>query len=262
MIAVPETAPNVATKAKVFVSYSRKDLAFADELETALKSRGFEPLIDRTEIYAFEEWWTRIEALISQADTVVFVLSPDAVASEVALREVAYAASLNKRFAPVVCRRVDDKAVPAALAKLNFIFFDEAGRFEESAERLSHALSTDISWIRQHTEFGEAARRWASANRPGGLMLCSPVLEQAERWIASRPMGAPAPTEETQSFVQRSRQAATQRRNLLTGSLAAGFVVWRSDLQALPIGSAALRSIRKGELNSSERWRKPVGLQQ
>jgi hypothetical protein len=91
------------SKAKVFISYSRKDMAFADRLEAALKARGFEPLIDRTDIYAFEEWWKRIEALIARADTVVFVLSPDAVASEVALREVAFAASLNKRFAPVMC---------------------------------------------------------------------------------------------------------------------------------------------------------------
>jgi len=28
-------------------------------------------LVDRTEIYAFEDWWKRIEALIGQADTVV-----------------------------------------------------------------------------------------------------------------------------------------------------------------------------------------------
>ena len=52
--------PDVAQqpKAKVFISYSRKDMAFADRLEAALKARGFEPLIDRKEIYAFEEWWT------------------------------------------------------------------------------------------------------------------------------------------------------------------------------------------------------------
>src|SRR6266851_6339953 len=163
-------------RAKVFISYSRKDLAFADRLEAALKERRFEPLIDRTEIYAFEEWWKRIEALIARADTIVFVLSPDSVASEVALKEVAFAASLNKRFAPIVCRRVDDKAVPEALARLNFVFFEDDARFEESADRLADALNTDISWIRQHTEFGEQARRWASAGRPGGLLLRSPAL--------------------------------------------------------------------------------------
>jgi hypothetical protein len=109
-------------KAKVFISYSRKDMVFVDRLEASLKGRGFEPLIDRTEIYAFEEWWKRIEGLIERADTVVFVLSPDSVASEVALKEVAFAQSLNKRFAPIVCRRVADEAVPEALARLNLYF--------------------------------------------------------------------------------------------------------------------------------------------
>src|ERR1700730_7887564 len=143
-------------RAKVFISYSRKDVAFADRLEAALKARGFEPRIDRTDIYAFEEWWKRVEVLITRADTIVFVLSPDAVRPEsVARKEVAFAASLNKRFAPIVFRPVDDKAVPEELAKLNFIFFDDATRFEQSADQLADALNTDIGWIRQHTDFGE-----------------------------------------------------------------------------------------------------------
>jgi hypothetical protein len=67
------------SRAKVFISYSRKDIEFADRLDAALKARGFEPLIDRHSIYALERWRKRIEALISQSDTVVFVLSPDDV---------------------------------------------------------------------------------------------------------------------------------------------------------------------------------------
>jgi len=163
------------SKAKVFISYSRKDMAFADRLETALEERGFEPLMDRTDIYAFEEWWKRIEALIVGADTVVFVLSPDAVASDVALREVSFAASL--------------------------------------------------SWIRQHTKFGEEARHWVLAKKASGLLLRSPALEEAEHWIASRPKDAPTPTEETQAFIRHSRQATSRRRNTLTGALAAGMLL-------------------------------------
>jgi hypothetical protein len=96
-----------------------------------------------------------------------FVISPDAVKpGTVALKEVDFAASLNKRFAPIVFRPVEDKSVPEALAKLNFIFFDDDARFEQSADQLIEALNTDITWIRQHTEFGEAARRWALAKGP------------------------------------------------------------------------------------------------
>ena len=222
---IAEAAREVEPKARIFISYSRKDMAFADRLEAALKARGFEPLIDRTEIYAFEDWWKRIEALIARADTVVFALSPDAVASDVALKEVAHAASLNKRFAPIVVRRVEDGAAPEALRRLNFIFFDDPARFEASADELAEALQTDIGWIRQHTEYGEGARRWSMSGRSDGLLLRPPVLEDAERWIASRPGGAPAPTEETQTFIAESRRGTTRRRNILTGSLAAGLLV-------------------------------------
>jgi TIR domain-containing protein len=134
-------------------------MAFADKLEAALRARGFEVLIDRQEIYAFEDWWTRIEALIGGADTVVFVISPEAVKSDVAPKEVAYAASLNKRFAPIVYRQVENSAVPEALRRLNFIFFDDPSQFEASADKLAEALQTDIVWIRDHTKFGESRPR-------------------------------------------------------------------------------------------------------
>lgn len=220
-----EDRGQAAAETKVFISYSRKNIAFAGRLEAALKAHGFEPLIDRTEIYAFEDWWKRIQALIAQAHTVIFVLSPDSVASEVCTKEIAYAASLNKRFAPIVVQRVDDKQVPEALARLNFIFFDDEARFNEGVERLCDALATDIDWIRKHTKYGEAARHWTAAGRPGGLLLRPPSLEEAEHWIASRPAGAPRPTEETQTFVTESRRGATRRRNILTGGLAAGLVL-------------------------------------
>jgi formylglycine-generating enzyme required for sulfatase activity len=228
-----ETAP----KAKVFISYSRKDMSFADRLHAALKARGFEPSIDRSEIYAFEEWWKRIEALIGQADTVVFVLSPDAVRPDtVALKEVAFAASLNKRFAPIVFRAVDNKSVPETLAKLNFIFFEDETQFEQSADKLADALQTDIGWIRQHTQYGEAERHWSAAGRQSGLLLHAPTLEVAEHWIVSRPRGAPEATTEITAFVAASRkeaQAAQSRRSraqaltytLLIGIIA-GLVGW------------------------------------
>ena len=59
-------------KTVAFLSYSRKDLAFADRLEPLLQAQGIEVLVDRSEIYAFEDWWTRIQALIVDADTVIF----------------------------------------------------------------------------------------------------------------------------------------------------------------------------------------------
>src|SRR5579859_42101 len=215
-------AQEAQLKARIFISYSRKDMAFADRLEAALKARSFAVLIDRQEIYVFEDWWKRIEALIGGADTVVFVLSPDSVRSDVALKEVTLAASLNKRFAPIVCRRVADSAVPEVLRRLNFIFFDDPTQFEVSAEKLAEGLQTDIGWIRRHTEFGEAARRWIEGGRASGLLLRPPVLDQAEAWMAFQPSGVPSPTGETKSFVAASRKAevaARRRSRILKAAL-------------------------------------------
>jgi formylglycine-generating enzyme required for sulfatase activity len=202
------------SKARVFISYSRKDMAFADRLEVALKARGFEPLIDRTGIYAFEDWWRRIETLIAQADTIIFVISPDAVTSDICLKEVEFAALLNKRFAPVVCKRVDDKLVPAPFRRFNYIFCDDDAQFDARINLLAEALETEIEWIRKHTEFGALARKWEIAGSPGprGLMLRSPTLDEAERWLASRPPHGPEPTPITRAFIVESRRAVKQQK--------------------------------------------------
>ena len=199
-------------KAKIFISYSRQDIAFADQLDAGLRARGFDPMIDRAEIYAFEDWWARIQSLIGGCDTVIFILSPQSTSSKICAREVEFAASLNKRFAPVVCEPVNGMNVPEALKRLNFIFFDDPAVFETNLDALVSALQTDIGWIRKHTQFGEAARHWVASGRAKGLLLRPPLLEEAEYWLKYRPETAPLPSTDTQSFVLESRTAETETK--------------------------------------------------
>jgi TIR domain len=205
-------AKSGSPRARVFISYSRADLAFADRLAAALKERGFEPSLDRADIYHLEDWWQRIQGLIAQADTVVFVLSPQPVASPICLNEVSFAESLHKRLAPIVWCRVSASTVPDTLRRLSTFFFDDEARFQQSVEELTQALTTDIEWIRKHTEFEQAARRWSAAGGPGpkGLLLRSPILEEAERWIGARPEGAPI---STKTIRMQGRPAVMDRIN-------------------------------------------------
>ena len=74
---------DASEKLKVFISYSRKDsVAFADELVFGLELVGFAPFLDRHDIAAGEDWEARLGGLIAQSDTVVFVVSPEAVTSK------------------------------------------------------------------------------------------------------------------------------------------------------------------------------------
>src|SRR5687767_13175729 len=91
------SGPAVSDKGKlrVFISYSRKDLKFADQLDAALNFWGFECVIDRHDISGGEAWKRRLGNLISEADTVIFVISPSSAGSEICNWEVEEAARLN-----------------------------------------------------------------------------------------------------------------------------------------------------------------------
>src|SRR5215510_16016228 len=114
---------------KVFVSYSRDDLEFADQLVAGLEACAFRPTIDREGISGGEDWRIRLGSLIREADTVVFVLSPASARSDVCGWEVEEAARLGKRILPVTCRPLDGVALPPQLQKRNYISFYPETKF-------------------------------------------------------------------------------------------------------------------------------------
>src|SRR5262249_38096604 len=99
-------------KLRVFISYSRDDLDSADQLDAGPDRRAFECLIDRHGMSGGEDWKRRLGILISEADTVVFVLSPTSARSEVCAWEVEEAARLGKRILPVNCRPLEGASPP------------------------------------------------------------------------------------------------------------------------------------------------------
>ncbi len=62
-------------KTRVFLSYSRMDKDFALLLREQLEQRGIEVFRDVDDTMVGKEWRKRLEQLITQADTIVFVLS-------------------------------------------------------------------------------------------------------------------------------------------------------------------------------------------
>jgi len=71
-----------APKTKVFISYSRKDIAFADRLVAALEARGIEVKIDRRDLPLLEEWQRELLGFIQRADAVVLIVSPNSIGSK------------------------------------------------------------------------------------------------------------------------------------------------------------------------------------
>src|SRR5208282_3045186 len=119
-------------KLKVFISYSRKDEWFAQDLVAGLEAAGFEALLDRHEFAPGEDWEMRLGRLLEAADTIVIVISPDSITSERCAWEVERTAALRKRLLPIVWRRVDESLIPTHLKQLNYIFFDRLEAFGAS----------------------------------------------------------------------------------------------------------------------------------
>jgi formylglycine-generating enzyme required for sulfatase activity len=211
-------------KLKVFISYARRDSSdFAEELVAGLELAGFAPFLDRHDIAAGEDWGARLSGLIQQADTVVFVVSPEAVKSERCAWEVGKAHSETKRVLPVIFKSVPDSDIPERLRRFQFIRFDAGLGITRPLAQLAVALRQDIDWIREHTRLSELAQRWDARSRPESLLLRADELVAAQSWADKRPATAPATTDLIRTLIATSRQAedayvvkasATQRHML------------------------------------------------
>jgi TPR repeat protein len=211
-------------KLRVFISYSRDDLDFADQLNAALEACGFECFIDRHGISGGEDWKRRLGNLISEADTVIFVLSPASARSDICAWEVEEAARLGKRILPVNCRPLKGADPPPRLRDLNYIFFYAdtqlpGSGFGTGLASLIAALSTDFDWLREHTRYLQRATEWNRGGRPANRLLSGDDIAEAKAWAARRPQSAPEPTALHLDFFRASEleaeaQSSAQRKQL------------------------------------------------
>ena len=206
------TVAGAGEKLKVFISYSRTDsAAFADELLAGLEVAGFAPFLDRQNIEPGEPWEARLGGLIAQSDTVVFVVSPQAIKSEHCRWEVDRTIQLSKRLVPVMFKKVPEHDIPEELSRLQFVPFDTEAGFTRPLLLLAEALRVDLDWIREHTRLAELAKRWDGRGRPESLLLRGDDLDATKAWMAARKAAAPEITDAQRAFVKASDQAETAR---------------------------------------------------
>jgi TPR repeat protein len=229
-------------KLRVFISYSRDDLDFADQLDAALNAYGFECIIDRHGISGGEDWKRRLGNLIREADTVVFVLSPASARSEICEWEVEEAARLRKRILPANWRPLEGASPPRRLRDLNYIFFHADPKapgsgFGTGLAKLVSALNTDLDWLREHTRYLQRATEWDRGGRPANRLLSGNDIADAKAWAVHRPKNAPEPTALHLDFIRASEEEAEARSS-----------AQRKQLEAM----AAAQADRETALNNAE----------
>ncbi|MGF1567717.1 MAG: toll/interleukin-1 receptor domain-containing protein [Nodosilinea sp.] len=197
----------------VFISYSRADQDFVKILNAALAHSQYDAWVDWEDIPLTADWWKEIQAGIEAANTFIFVISPDSLASKVCSQEIDYAATHHKRLMPIVRRDgFDRQTVPAVLGRHNWLFFRESDDFEAAFQALVTALDTDLDHVKFHTRLLVRSREWQAANRAEDYLLRGNDLESTETWLATATSKSPSPTALQREYVYRSRQAETARQ--------------------------------------------------
>lgn len=206
-----------ADKLKLFLSYSRRDMAAADALVLALEGEGFEVTIDRRDLPYGEEWQKELADFIRASDTVVWLVSPDSVKSKWCNWELGEVSRLNKRLVPVKIRNVVPEELPEALGKIHLLPVEGVYGSELHLAALVATLNTDRGWVKEATRIADRAREWIGRNRDGGLLLRGPALKNAETWSTRQPKAAPPPASEVLELILASRRGAVQRQRWAVG---------------------------------------------
>lgn len=163
-----------------FVSYSRKDSDFVDQIEADLRAREFEVWVDRRELEAGQDWTDQLQIAIDGCMGVLLIMSPDALESEFVRMEYRYALSQKKRVLPVLFRPV--ARVPIDLNHIQWITSFEEG-YDEGLLKLLNNLAYD-----------SATRRETAAPAPVAPGAPAPVVETGVDWEANLVVPEPAPT--------------------------------------------------------------------
>lgn len=197
----------------IFISYSRVDKLFAQQLRGALEGEGLSVWMDESHIPLTENWRVEVFRGIEAAHNFLFIISPDSIQSDPCGMEIAHAAENNKRLVPVLHRNVQITAVNPLLRDLNFVIF-EGRNFDQMLAKLVDALRKDLSYVKGHTRLLQRALEWQSKQRDASFLIRGRSLEEAEDWLTKAVTNEPKPSALQTEYITTSRQMQNQQQAL------------------------------------------------
>ena len=131
--------------AKLFISYSRKDIGFVRTLAGDLEKAGYDVWWDLTDLRGGDDWLRVIPSAIESSEFFIVVLSPNSAVSDWVKKEYTQALSSGKKIIPLMLAR---SSVPFALNTINYVDFtsdDYAVNFRNLLDALGYAGENPIT---------------------------------------------------------------------------------------------------------------------
>jgi len=187
--------------AKVFISYSRKDIDFAKRLTAELQKSELDFWIDWEGIPPTVDWRREIEKGIEESDAFLFLISPDSVESKICGEEIDHAVKNGKRLVPLVIRETKGSEVHPKLSSLNWIFFRKTDNFDASISKLLESIHTDFEWVEVQRRLQVRALEWERNHKENSFLLRGKDLGDAELQLATNSSKEPVPTDLQHEYV-------------------------------------------------------------
>jgi hypothetical protein len=128
--------PEEKHRIQVFISYSRRDLDFVEQLVADLQVAGLDVWYDLSGLEGGARWRIEIERAIRESHYVLIVLSPDSVVSEWVEREYLFANNIGKKIIPLFYKPCD-----LPMYYLNMHFIDIQGdKYPKNYKEILRAL--------------------------------------------------------------------------------------------------------------------------
>lgn len=213
-------------KVSIFISYSRKDKPFVQQLHNNLISAGLETWVDWEGIPLTADWWQEIKQGIENADAFAFVISPDSLKSKVCADEIQTAVDNNKRLIPVLHRDAEKgDPIHPKVSSHNWIYMRDEAELEAHMPDMVKVVHTDLDWVKAHTRLLRRAVEWEGHGRNNSFLLRGDDLKQAEEWQRRAGGKEPAPTELQTRYILDSRNDTTRRNRILAAGVTISIVI-------------------------------------
>ena len=198
----------------IFISYSRKDIDFAQKIVDALAANNLDTWIDWKSIPKGEDWEQEIYRGIEEADAFLFLISPGSVASQMCNKEIEHAVKNGKRIIPIVIRDTDPDTTRPEISKRNWIFcrykieppdiIVVLDKFDDAIEETQKTIHIDYEWLKYQTKLQVKALDWERNNSEFSFLMRGKELDGAEKLFIANLSKEPFPTELQNKYIAES----------------------------------------------------------
>jgi hypothetical protein len=126
-------------KPNIFMSYSRREVGFVDQLTGRLEEEGFQVWLDYRSLIPGSPWKTQIEKGLDDSEVILLVVSKESMASKYVELEWRRVIQEDKRIILVILEAVD---LPEVLEKYEWVDF--RGNFEAGIRELVGQLEIPV----------------------------------------------------------------------------------------------------------------------